>query len=288
MHRERGVRENPHPQQIVGNGTTRAYRFRMRLSVLPAFVLVSALCACALSSEDEPQSDDAVTDADLTQATATRLGVPLAVLEASFFFKPSSIDQSGLGVVLGERAAFASGSGSQSLPAMTTLDHKPFARLFGSGVDLGPEAYFGAFFDYPSIKQDGNPGERLVGKHAAPLLPVTAMAKGKRCRVLGAAFDMYSSAAPKLMSLAATIDSVSPTLQNGAVVSYTVVAKTRTSTGGEGSLLVCDGKLAGISAGAGSQGTYFEFHSVDPGLVKAFERARDGGVAECKRRNRCD
>ncbi len=251
-------------------------------------LLLSALGACAISSDDEPQGDDAVTDADLTQATATRLGVPLAVLEASFFFKPSGMDQSGLGVVLGDRAAFAAGSGSQSLPAMTTLDHKPFARLFASGVDLGPEAYFGAFFDYPSIKQQGNAGERLTGKRAAPLLPPAAMAKGMRCRVLGAAFDMYSSAAPKLMSLAATIDSVQPSVQNGAVVSYTVVAKTRTSSGGEGSLLVCDGKLAGISAGAGSQGTYFEFHSVDPGLVKAFERARDSGVTECKRRNRCD
>lgn len=260
----------------------------MRLSSLATVVLVSALCACAASSEDEPQGDDAVTDADLTQATATRLGVPLAILESSFFFKPSSIDQSGLGVVVGERAAFASGSGSQSLPSMTTLDHKPFARLFGSGVDLGPEAYFGAFFDYPSIKREGNAGERLIGKRPAPLLPPAAMAKGKRCRVLGAAFDMYSSAAPKLMSLAATIDSVSPTLERGEVVSYTVVAKTRTSSGGEGSLLVCDGKLAGIAAGAGSQGTYFEFHSVDAGLVKAFERARDAGLSECKRRNRCD
>jgi hypothetical protein len=255
-------------------------------AVALAALAFGPLLACTSPVADELDGDDAVADADLTQATATRLGVPLAVLDASFFFKPSSRDQSSLGVVLADRAAFATGAGSEALPSMSTLDRKAFARLFPGGVDLGPEAWFGAFFDYPSLKQDG--GERLAGKRPPPLLPVSAMSKGKRCRVLGAAFDMYAAGPPKLMSLTATIDSMRTETKSGVVVSYTVVAKTRQSSGGDGSLLVCDGKLAGISAGAGSQGTYYEFRSVDGALVGAFEKARDAGLAECRRRSRCD
>lgn len=263
------------------------------LGVVGLFALsVAAIgsLGCAAESASEGATDDDATEVsedDLTSSAAKKLGVPLAVLDATFYFKPSPQDQSGLGVVLGDGVAFASGSGSQSLPAMTSLDRKPFARLLPATVDVGGEldGRFGAFFDYEALS-DGE-GERLLGRTAPPLFDVASMREGLSCRVLGAAFDMYASTAPKAMSLAGKVSEVRLEQRAGRAVAYQVVVKTTRSTGGDGSLLVCDGKLAGISAGAGSQGTYHEFRSVDAGLVAAFTDARAASLGECKRRNRC-
>lgn len=98
---------------------------------------------------------------------------------------------------------------------------------------------------------------------------------------------MYASGPPRAISLEATIERVIPYAKNGAVVAYEVSAKTTKSTGGDGSILVCDGKLAGIHAGAGSQGTWFDFRSVDADVVSAFTNARTAALATCRRQKKC-
>ncbi|MBL9109965.1 MAG: hypothetical protein JNM74_11860 [Myxococcales bacterium] len=254
--------------------------------------LVCMGCAADTTTEDPDAIDDAteVGEDALTTAAAQKLGVPLSILDSTFYFKPSPQDQSGLGVVLGEGVAFATGSGSQSLPLMTSLDRKPFVRLHSGQVEVpgSLDDSFGAFFDYTNLRVDGAGGERLLGKKVPPLLEVGAMREGLSCRVLGAAFDMFASTPPKTMSLAGKVTRMRTEVRDGKVVAYQVIVTTTKSSGGDGSLLVCGGKLAGIAAGAGSQGTTYEFRSVDPDLVKAFGAARTAQTSECKRRNRCE
>lgn len=255
--------------------------------------LASVGCAADTSAEDPDAVEDAteVGEEALTSSAAKKLGVPLSILDSTFYFKPSSQDQSGLGVVLGEGVAFATGSGSQSLPSMTSLDRKPYAKLHSGGVAVTGDLdeTFGAFFDYTNLRVDAGGGtERLLGKKVPPTLDVSAMREGLSCRVLGAAFDMFASVPPKTMSLAGKVTRVRTETRAGKVVAYQVIVTTTKSSGGDGSLLVCDGKLAGISAGGGSQGTTYEFRSVDPDLLKAFAAARTAEASECKRRNRCN
>jgi hypothetical protein len=260
--------------------------------VFPLLAVACALAGCSGESSsasiaDPPQEDN------LTAAGAAKLGVPLSVLDASFYFKPSPQDQSGLGVVIADGVAFAFGASSEALPDMTTLDNKPFAPLVGTTVSVGGvrKWSFGAFFDFPELTEDGNGkpvrGARLVGKKAAPLFDVAAMKTGIACRVVGTDLDMYSAGPPRAISLEATIERVIPYAKNGAVVAYEVSARTTKSTGGDGSILVCDGKLAGIHAGAGSQGTWFDFRSVDADVVSAFTKARTAALATCRRQKKC-
>lgn len=91
---------------------------------------------------------------------------------------------------------------------------------------------------------------------------------------------MYASGPPEVMSLEADVERVDPVSRGGV----RVLAKSLESTGGDGTLLVCDGKLAGVQAGAGSQGTYHEFRGLDATLVRAFAEARDDA---CRRSSRC-
>ena len=255
-------------------------------------LVTAALVGCS-SGSASPAPQDFVQDDNLTAAGAAKLGVPLAVLDASFYFKPSSIDQSGLGVVIADNAAFAFGATSEALPEMTTLDARPFAPLVGAKVSVGGvlKWEFGGFFDFPELTEDGsgNPvsGARIVGKKPAPLFDVGAMKQGLACRVVGTDLDEYSSGPPSAISLEATIQRYKPYMKNGAVVAYEVSAQTTKSAGGDGSILVCDGKLAGIHAGAGSQGTWFDFRSVDADVVDAFTKARASALATCRRQKKC-
>ena len=263
------------------------------VACLVVSLLLAVGCGGEPSGSAGPDPDPAAAEDNLDEASAQRLGVPLAILDTAFYFKPSSIDQSGLGVVLGEGAAFAVGATSQALPSMTTLDRKVFAELRGSrvAVDGVVKGSFGAFFDFAELAVEAGGsranGARLIGRKVPPLFDVTAMKDGLSCRVLGADFDMYSSGPPRLISLAATTERVKTFAMAGKVVAYELMARTTKSTGGDGSLLVCDGKLAGISAGAGSQGTTFDFRSVDVELVDAFARARKSALAECRRIQKC-
>ncbi|MBS2020136.1 MAG: hypothetical protein JST00_45170 [Deltaproteobacteria bacterium] len=236
---------------------------RRALGILTLAVL-SPLAACS-SEEVAAPDDDAVTgdDANLTEATARRLAVPLSILKASFYVKPTPIDQSGLGIVIGDGVAFADGATSQALPSITSLDRKPFSKLPTATIAVGEERY-GAMFDWDGAGAE--PGERLLGKTAPPLLEPGALRVGMSCRVLGTDMDMYASGPPKTRSLAGTIDSI----RNGLVL-----VKSTTSTGGDMTLLVCDGKLAGIRAGAGSQGTWHEYHVLDRATLDAFVAKRD-------------
>lgn len=232
-----------------------------RLLGIAMLTVLAHTTACTASSGE----DDAVTgdDANLTEAAAARLKVPLSVLKASFFIKPTPIDQSGLGVVLDEGVAFADGATSQALPSITSLDRKPFAKLPAASVSVGEERY-GAMFDGNGV--DAGAGERLVGRAAPPLLEPSALRVGMTCRVLGTDMDMYASGPPKTRSIEGAIDR----LRDGVVL-----VKSTESTGGEMSLLVCDGKLAGIRAGAGSQGTWHEYHVLDRATLDAFRAKRD-------------
>jgi len=232
-----------------------------RLLGIAMLTALACTTACASSSGEE----DATTgdDANLTEASAARLKVPLAVLKASFFVKPSPIDQSGLGVVLDEGVAFADGATSQALPSITSLDKKAFAKLPAASISVGEERY-GAMFDWNGV--EAGAGERLVGRAAPPLLDPSALRVGMTCRVLGTDMDMYASGPPKTRSLEGKIDR----LRDGVVL-----VKSTESTGGEMSLLVCDGKLAGIRAGAGSQGTWHEYHVLDRATLDAFRAKRD-------------
>ena len=118
--------------------------------------LASIGCAADTTTEDPDAVGDAteVGEDALTSSAAKTLGVPLAILDSTFYFQPSSQDQSGLGVVLGEGVAFATGSGSQSLPSMTSLDRKPYAKMHSGGVAVTGDLdeTFGAFFDYTNLR----------------------------------------------------------------------------------------------------------------------------------------
>ena len=256
------------------------------------FFCVLAGCSASASSVSIPDQPPP-QEADLTSAGAAKLGVPLAVLDASFYFKPSPEDQSGLGIVIADNVAFAFGATSEALPELTTLDNKSFAPLVGTSVAVrGVRKWtFGAFYDFPELTEDGNgmpvTGARLVGKKPAPLLDVTAMKEGLACRVVGTDLDEYSAGPPSAISLEATVARVKPYTRDGAVVAYEVSAQTTKSTGGDGSILVCDGKLAGIHAGAGSQGTWFDFRSVDGDVIDAFVKGRSSALATCRRQKKC-
>ena len=208
------------------------------------------------------ETDLAATGDD---ANLTDLGVPKTILDGVFYEKPGAIDQSGLGVILAPGAALADGATSGSLPSRTTLDRKPIAKMRGVKIDVGDDR-FGIIFDTSAASSDW----KLAGAAVPPQLAPADLKVGASCRVLGTQMDMYASGPPKTLSLEAKIESVRPQ-RDGSVH---VIARTTVSTGGEGSLLVCAGKLAGIHAGGGSQGTTFEYRGLDPKLFAAIERAR--------------
>jgi hypothetical protein len=226
--------------------------------VLSRSLLLASLLLVACGSDP---SGDATADDDLTGAQVKQLGVPRAILDASFYDKPSPQDQSGLGVAVLPGLAIATGATSQALPSRTTLDGKPLARMKGKRVTVGDDDHFGVLVD------DGTGEGARIGT-PPPFFPPDQMHEGLACRVLGTELDMYSSGPPKALALDVTI------LQMRAKDAYWhVIAKSTKSTGGEMSLLVCDGKLAGVSAGGGSQGTTFEFRSIDAALLAAVKKA---------------
>ena len=232
------------------------------------FAMLASLAlttACAADDASPAGDGDAVTgdDANLTEAAAARLKVPLSVLRASFFVKPTPIDQSNLGVVLEDGVAFADGATSQALPSITSLDKKAFAKLPVGTISVGEERY-GAMFDWDGV--DSGAGERIVGRTAPPLLDPSALRVGMKCRVLGTDMDMYTSGPPKTRSIEGAIDR----LRDGVVL-----VKSNESTDGEMRLLLYDCKLAGIRAGAGSQGTWHEYHVLDRATLDAFRAKRD-------------
>jgi hypothetical protein len=203
-----------------------------------SFLCASLLVACTAGSASETdQSGAAVTES---------LIVPSAILNATLIVKPSPIDQSSAGIVLAEGVAYADGATSESLPEITTAAGRKLTDLPSATVTVGDEHYGAA---------------RVSGMPVAPLLDPSAVVVGKTCTVLGTDLDMYSSGPSTLITLKGSVDRV----RNGDVL-----VKTTKSTGGEMSLLICDGKLAGIGAGAGSQGTYHEFHVLDDETLKAF------------------
>lgn len=224
-------------------------------------------CGAETTGSDVEVGDDA----NLTEAQATRLRVPLVVLHATFFIKPTPIDQSMLGVVLADRVAFADGATSEALPKLETLDHKELAKLPSANVAVGEERY-GAIFDVGNVSGQG---ERLLGKAPPPMLPPDQVHAGMVCRVVGPGMDMYASGPPRVISLEGKIDRV----KNGIVT-----VKSTESTGGDMSLLVCNDKLAGIRAGVGSQGTWHDYHVLDQPTLEAFTKKRDTCVVQG---NRC-
>ena len=149
------------------------------------------------------------------------------------------------------------------LPSISSLDRKAFSKLPTSTITVSEERY-GAMFDWDGA--GSTPGERLLGRAAPPLLDPAALRAGMTCRVLGTDMDMYASGPPKTRSLEGKIDRI----KNGLVL-----VQSTTSTGGDMTLLVCDGKLAGIRAGAGSQGTWHEYHVLDRATLDAFTAKRD-------------
>jgi|GEM_PF-5060276 len=258
--------------------------------IVLASLLFAVAPACASTADGS--GDATLAEDDLTAATARRLGVPLEVLAGVFYAKPSSIDQSGLGVVVAGGVAVAKGAGSQALPKTTTLDGVPFAALASGRVSIGAPlgGSFAAFFDYEDLVVDRSAAParaRLLGRNAPPLFAPAAMKEGLACRVLGTEMDMYARVPPKVTSLEGTVERMRADVQAGAVAAYQVVVRTNVSTGGEMSVLVCDGKLAGISAGAGSQGTTHEFRSVDAAFVTAAQAARAAAAPDCRRQGRC-
>jgi hypothetical protein len=210
----------------------------MRLRFAFTFVRLLFLAGCAASHADEaPASDESEVNSSSK------------VLAAAFYVKPSSIDQSGLGVVVAEGVAFAPGARSQALPEITGLDHRPLPELKKARVEID-----GSSFD--AIVGD-------TGRQAAPIFD-GALSVGKKCKVIGTDMDMYAAGPPSTLTLDVAVERVD----------RFVLTKSTRSTGGDGTLLVCDGKLAGLSAGAGSQGTYHEFRAVDAKLLEAFEKAK--------------
>lgn len=209
----------------------------MRLRFAFTIIRLLFLTGCAASSDDVAAGNESEVN------SASR------VLSSAFYVKPSPIDQSGLGVVVADGVAFAPGARSQALPEITGFDHRPLPELRKARVDVG-----GSSFDVLV----GDSGRR------APPLFDGALAVRKKCKVLGTEMDMYASGPPKTQTLDVTIERID----------RFVLAKSTRSTGGDGTLLVCDGKLAGIQAGAGSQGTYHEFRVVDAELALAFANAK--------------
>jgi hypothetical protein len=211
----------------------------MRLRFAFTFVRLLFVAGCAASSaEDAPATDES----DITSTSK--------VLASAFYVKPTPMDQSGLGVVIADGIAFAPGARSQALPKITGFDHQELPDLKKARVELD-----GSSFD--AIVGDS-------GRRAPPLFDASALRVGMKCKVLGTEMDMYASGPPKTQTLDVSIERVE----------RFVLTKSTRSTGGDGTLLVCDGKLAGIQAGAGSQGTHHEFRVVDAKLVEAFERAK--------------
>lgn len=207
----------------------------LRSLVFPLLFVVGA-CAAPAADETSPQTDE-------SDVTATS-----KVLASAFYVKRSPIDQSGLGVVIAEGIAFAPGSRSGALPSITGFDHRPLPELPRTRVAI-----------------DGSSFDALIGdtgRRAPPIFDGT-LSVGAKCKVLGTEMDMYASGPPKTQTLDVSIERIG----------RFVLTKSTRSTGGDGTLLVCDGKLAGIQAGAGSQGTYHEFRAVDAALVEAFENA---------------
>lgn len=242
------------------------------VSVVMGVTLSLSSIACGGETDSAPD-EAAVTgdDANLTEASAAKLKVPLAILQASFYIKPTPMDQSGLGVMLAPGVAFADGATSQALPKITTLDRRDIARLPAGTVTVGEERY-GAMFDFDGATSEA--GERLMSRAAPPMLAAGDVKKDMTCRVLGTDMDMYASGPPKIMSLEGKVDRVRDGL---------VLVKTTQSTGGDMSLLVCDGKLAGVRAGAGSQGTWHEYHVLDKATLDAFTKKRDACTSSAGR-----
>ena len=210
----------------------------MRASLVFTFVRLLFVAGCAASSSEDVEAAD---ESEVNSASK--------VLASAFYVKPSPIDQSGLGVVIADGVAFAPGARSQSLPEITGFDHQPLPALKKARVEID-----GSSFD--AIVGDS-------GRRAAPIFEGT-LEVGKKCKVIGTDMDMYAAGPPSTLTLDVTVERVE----------RFVLAKSTRSTGGDGTLLVCDGKLAGIQAGAGSQGTYHEFRVVDSKLVEAFEKAK--------------
>lgn len=211
----------------------------MRFRFLLLRVLTLAACG---GGEAAVQSDDA----DVTEN---------AVLSSTFYVKASPIDQSALGVVVADGVAFAPGASSQALPRIMTRDGKPFAELPTKRVQ-GLTVL---------VDKDRS---HFFGMKPAPIFDASKLGVGTKCTVLGTDMDMYAAGDPTTIALSAAIDRME---DHGLVL-----AKTTKSTGGDGTLLVCDGKLAGVQAGAGSQGTYHEFRIVDAALADAFAHASGG------------
>jgi len=223
--------------------------------LLPYMVRKSLLLLLLIGCSGKEAAVASGDEADLTS-------VPADVTRAAFFFKPNPIDQSGLGIVLADGVAFAAGATSEALPEATTLDHEPMIDLRGKIVTVRGER-FGAFVDKPSHPADPTK-ERLFGR-TAPARFSGTLTVGTSCTVVGTDMDMYSSGPPALITLSGAVTQVRGTH---------VIVTTTKSTGGEGSLLVCGNALAGVEAGAGSQGTTFEFRVLDDEFLAAFARLR--------------
>lgn len=210
----------------------------MRARLAFTFIRLLFVAGCAASSSDDV---DAVDESEVNSASK--------VLASAFYVKPSPIDQSGLGVVIADGVAFAPGARSQSLPEITGFDHRPLPELKKARVEI-----------------DGSSFDAIVGDsglRAAPIFDGT-LSVAKKCKVIGTDMDMYAAGPPSPLTLDVTVE---------RIARFVLVKSTR-STGGDGTLLVCDGKLAGIQAGAGSQGTYHEFRVLDSEVIEAFEKAK--------------
>lgn len=262
----------------------------MRTTLLPlGFTVLASMACSADQGVDAPESIS-------SDATAAKLKVPAEVLRAAFYAKPSSADQGRLGIVIAEGTAFVNGldldTSDISSGKLTSVDGKPYSSPFASRNPIVPseplQHQVRAFFDYENLKVSDESAQRLLGKKVPAILETSKMAEGKQCRVLGVALDIFSAEKPKFISLEATITSVHSLEQDGEAVGYVAIAKSRESTGGEGSLLICDNKLAGVGVGSGSQGTQFEFRSVDRALLKAFADQRERSEQDCVRADLCE
>src|SRR5687768_5142748 len=98
--------------------------------MVPRFVVLLFIAGCAASSsEDVPATDES----DVTSTAK--------VLASAFYVKPSSIDQSGLGVVVADGIAFAPGARSQALPEITDFDHRPLPELEKVRVEIDGSSF---------------------------------------------------------------------------------------------------------------------------------------------------
>lgn len=211
----------------------------MRLRLAFTCFRILFLAGCAAPSSDDVEASDS---ADVTSTSK--------VLASAFYVKATPIDQSAMGVVIVDGVAFAPGARSEALPKVTGFDHKPLPDLPTKRVKVGALAF------------DAIVGD--TGRAAAPTFDASGLSVGKKCKVIGTDMDMYAAGDPQSITLDVTIEKLTPL----------VLTKSTKSTGGDGTLLVCDGKLAGIQAGAGSQGTYHEFKAIDAEVLAAFERAK--------------